>query len=981
MHSSVEPDRSFARRWLSLVVTIGLVAAACSSSGDGDTAPTTSEVVTTTEEVTPDTVAGGVDSGGDPRLDFTAPDPDPTPLPLDPAVRSGVLDNGLTYYVASNDSPGGKVEFRLAVDAGSLHQAEPDAGSAHFLEHMLFNGTEQFPELELDQVLRSFGMAIGPDINAYTWFDETVYQLSVPTQDPSAVTTAFDVVREWMTNVTLDPQAVIEERGVVREELRLRDESANGMITAPILAAYIDGSRYVGHDPSGTVEQVGSTTADDLRAFYDAWYRLDNMAVIVVGDVAAADLERLVREEFGSLDAPTGDLDQIDRSLPDITEPIVDVVTHPEGPEPRISLDFALPHSDPSTLGGERLWLMEDVINSLMSLELDEAATRGTISAIQPGGSTFEFVRERRFLGFNFGGVDQATATEEVLTLINGLVVNGFDDAALDQVAAEYAAALDQSVSSLASRQDTEIADGLVSHHLNGTGFDDVERTAERQRQILDELTVDDLTNHLRFIMSRSAPIVFAFGNDPADVELADLVGAVERGRDGLAERVESASTVAPGQDLMSRPESIDAVSVSAVAVEGVDAARIELANGVVVLFTESDISEGSVDLIGVSSGGYSVLDPGQGQLAALAAAAVGASGLGDLDAIELQTALSGSVVSTTPFISLLEEGFSGSSSSDDVERLFQLIYLGITEPRVDDSAWAETTEQARAQATYFETDPSGAGFVALFDARYGDTGFHQISPDIDQVEATSPAEALALFEERLGTVDDLIVAIAGDIDLDTIVELSEAYLANLPQGPDDSWQDVTDAPPDGVVTRTVSAGVGGSGAGFSMLFTLPGEPSDQDRAAATLLQTILGERFFTTIREELGASYGGGSAFASVADPDEPGVELFINIDADPDRLDEVHARVLAELADVAAGISQDDFDNALSVVLNELNFINNGSLMDELITIGRDGTDAWTILRQYEAVATSTRASVGSLASRLLDLDRYIEVMRTAE
>ena len=963
-----------------MVVALGLLAAGCSSSSDDDSAPTTSEAATTTEAVTPDTVDNPLEVDGDPRLDFTVPDPDPTPLRLDPAVRSGVLDNGLTYYVASNDSPGGKLEFRLAVDAGSLHQEVPDAGSAHFLEHMLFNGTEQFPELELDQVLRSFGMSIGPDINAYTWFDETVYQLSVPTQNPSAVTTAFDVIREWMTNVTLDPQAVIEERGVVREELRLRDESASGIINAPILAAYVDGSRYAGHDVSGTVERVSETTADDLRAFYEAWYRLDNMAVIVVGDLPAGDLERLVQDEFGPLAAPDDALEQIDRSLPDITEPIIDVVTHPEGPEPRISLDYALPHSDPSTVGGERVRLIEDVINSLMSLDLDTAATRGQISAIQPGGSTFEFVRERRFLGFNFGGVDQVKATEEVITRINGLLVNGFDEAALAQVAAEYAAALDQSVSSLESRQDAEIADGLVSHHLNGTGLDAVEATAERQRQMLDDITVDDLTNHLRYVMSRSAPIVIAFGNDPDDVDLDELIAAVERGIDAVPDRVETASAAVPGQDLMERPEPVSAVSVSAVAVEGIDAARIELANGVVVLFTESDISEGSVDLVGVSAGGYSVLDPGEGPLATLAASAVAGSGVGDFDAVELQTALSGSVASISPFVSLLEEGFSGSSSSDDIEKLFQLIYLGITDARIDDAAWAEASEQAKAQATYFETDPNGAAFVALFDARYGSTGYHLLSPDVDMVDATSPAEALALFEERFGTVDDLIVAIAGDIDLDTIVELSEVYLANLPEGPDDTWRDVTEAPPQGVVTRTVGAGVGGSGAGFNLLFTLPGEPNDQDRAAATLLQTILGERFFNTIREELGASYGGGSAFASVADPDEPGIELFISIDADPDRLDEVHARVLAELADVAAGIDQRDFDNALSVVLNELNFINNGSLLEELLTVGRDGSDAWTILRQYEAVATSTRSNVESLARRLLDFDNYVEVLRSA-
>ncbi len=966
------------------LLATALIAASC-SGGDDSSTPSTTEPATATSTST--TAAATTtapapvttDPTGDPRLDFSVPNPDSTPIPLDPAVRTGVLDNGLTYFVASNDSPGGKLELRLAVDVGSLQQAVPDAGSAHFLEHMLFNGTEQFPKLTLDDALRGFGMTIGPDINASTWFDETIYQLSLPTSDPAAVATAFDIVREWMSAAAIEPDDVIEERGVVREELRLRDESAGGVINKPILAAYLSNSPYSGREVSGTVEQAETTTADRLRALYEKWYRPDNMAVVAVGDIDVETLEELVRSEFSDLAPGAGDLDSVDRDLPDITEPIVGVVTHPEGPEPRISLDFPLPHWDPATVGGERLRLIEDLINDMLALHLDNAASRGTIDVAQPFGGTFEMVRQRRLFGFNFGGDDQILATEQVLAELNGLLVNGFDAALFDQIAAEYVAGLEQSVASVGSRQDATIAGSLVNHFLEGAEFDTVAATADRLLAVLDDLNVDDLTNHYRYVMSRSAPLVFAVGNDPADVDLEELEAAVASGIEADATSALAVSNVAPGQDLMERPEAIAAVSIESIDSQGVEATKITLANGVVVMFTDSDIAEAQVSLLALSEGGYSLLSADIAPLAVAAVEAAAASGVGDLDVVDLETALSGSVVSVTPFLTRLEEGFAASAGVDDVEAMFQLFHLFVTEPRIDDVAWRDALEQARRSENYYATDPQGTAFSALIDLRYGDNGYRDLYVPASVIEDTDSDVALDLYRQRFGQVDDLVVAIAGDIDLDTIVELAEAYLATLPPGTDDTWVDYTDTQPSGILSATVSAGEDAASAGFDLLFTLEGVPSEQDRAGALLLESILGHRFFSTIREELGASYNGGSAFISVSDPDQPGLELFVTVDGDPDRLDEVHDRVLAELADIASGgISSEEFDDAAAILINELNFVNNGDLIDDLLELSRNDEDAWTLFVRYFAVTDTSRSDVSSLAARLIDLDNRIEIFR---
>ena len=194
----------------------------------------------------------------------------PPPSPTDPDVRIGTLANGLTYYIRDNDRPGGRAELRLVVNAGSANEEPDQSGVAHFLEHMLFNGTEQFPENELIDVLRGFGAEFGADINAFTSYDETVYQLTVATDDDEVVATGLDVLTQWLSAATLDPTAVEQERGVVLDEWRGSEQSSQGRLFDAIERLFLAGTGYEGRDPIGTSEAIESMTPEPLRRFYDA---------------------------------------------------------------------------------------------------------------------------------------------------------------------------------------------------------------------------------------------------------------------------------------------------------------------------------------------------------------------------------------------------------------------------------------------------------------------------------------------------------------------------------------------------------------------------------------------------------------------------------------------------------------------------------------------------------------------------------------
>ena len=338
------------------LILSALIAAACAQNSTIDEIRNNAASATPTTTLAPPDDSADSDGSGDSdsttRPPVTAPDPDPTPLPIDRDYRIGTLDNGLTYLLRTNDSPGATLEIRLLVDAGSAQQVDGSDGSAHFLEHMLFNGTEKYPGNELTAQLQRLGIEFGPEVNAYTSFDETVYILSAATADEGAPEAAFDVLAQWASAATLEPSAVTEEQGVVRDELRQRLESVDGIISNEFDMVYVAGTPYEGHLIIGDAEKVETTTPDTLRAFYDDWYRPDNMAVVVVGDLPLDELEEKVTAYFSDLTART--------DTPPVREPIeveispepqAHVVTHPDNSLDNLSLDFPIP-----ALGYQHRW-------------------------------------------------------------------------------------------------------------------------------------------------------------------------------------------------------------------------------------------------------------------------------------------------------------------------------------------------------------------------------------------------------------------------------------------------------------------------------------------------------------------------------------------------------------------------------------------------------------------------------------------------
>lgn len=952
-------------RWLTAVLVFALIASACSSDSSEESGTSTTRApVERTTSSEPDRVEVNDRA-------FTAPEPDPTEFAISDDVRVGVLENGLTYYVMSNDSPGSSVSMRLVVGAGGYHEDPIGTGVAHFLEHMMFNGTERYPGNQVDDVLRSIGAEIGPDFNAYTSTTETVYQIAVEDRNAN-VDTAFDVLVQWASAATLDPAEVSAEAPIVREELRLREESAGGLVQAAFEAAYFSETPFEGVRVAGTESTINDTTPDVLRTFYDTWYRPDNMAVVAVGDRSLDDLEGLIVDRFAELE---GRGQTLPASIPEWelrAEPIVDVVVEPTFPDSFISVDVPMPPWDLNTVGGAELNLIEELLGRMINNRIDEGVQAGRLDLRRGGGGWFPYTRGLQYIGFNADADDLENGTEVLMTEIESTIDSGFTQAELDRAADSVRSELEQFRLAAGTIQDDAFANIAVEHFLGGGNLLSIDDSVDFGLDVLDSLDRGVVNNHYGWVMTNSAPIVLIVGPDEQRVgDPANHLAALQRARD--ADSIEFEDDVVEISALMDPLEPVDEVEQNRL--RKLDGFELVFENGMRVLFSESDIAENSVSVVTQSPGGRAELSDTDGAIADAALAAVDASGLAEYTSVQVSRYLSDVDAGLGSYVGDYAEGFSGGAVTEDLEVLFQLMHLAITAPRVEPVPFAQQIEFARDEVEFVTTDSSQSANVAIADARTGGGRFAAV-PTLAALDSFTAEDALRIYDDRFTALDDHVVVVVGDVDRDTVIDLARRYVGTLP-GVSVSEEDGQPIPPPGLVDIETSIGSGSANGAYRLLTTGTADETVQNRVLAELANSLLGDRLFTVIREELGATYG-GSASVSFEEPGD-GVQLLVSVDGDPARIDEIADAVENELATIAAGqIRAEDFAEATAVLESQYNFVGNGEFIETLFDEAYEEDQARIIDRrsQFEALNRITPESLSSFIDDVASENNRIDV-----
>lgn len=855
-------------RSTSLAVVLLIAAGAC--------------VSTSREAAPPAARTSAPDTTSTPAFDLS------DPLPLNPDVRTGTLDNGLRYYILRNTEPARRAELRLAVDAGSVLETENERGLAHFLEHLLFNGTRRFPETALVDFLERTGMRFGPDINAYTSFDETVYMLQVPTDSAWIVETAFDVLEDWAAYATLSPEEIEKERGVIVAEWRERDENYQGRLREQTLPVLLHGSHYKDRLPIGLPDVIRTLPADSVRAFYERWYRPEHMAVVAVGDFDPDRIEALIHEHFAGLPTRGAAPERRTFDVPGHDETLYAVATDPELPFTSVSVYYKQPTRATETVADYRELLVRSLFNGMLNERLAEIARSPGAPFVGASVLWFNLVRPAEVYGIGAQVQDDSVLVglEAILTEAARAREHGFTTSELERQKRETLRAYERAFEERENTHSSAYADELVSHFLEGEAAPGIAYEYALVRRHLPEITLDEVN-------ARAADLL-AEQNRAVIVQMPEKPGVDVPTEDDLAavlQAVRQKPVAAYEDDVTDQPLLAEIPQPAAITseqtIDTLGVTELTLANGVRVVMKPTDFKQDEVRFTAFSPGGSSLVPDDVVVEADLAATLIDRSGVGPFTLTELQKMLAGKVVGVTPYIGEREEGFSGSASPQDLETLFQLVHLYFTAPRADTAALATVQNQVRAYLANRAANPVMVFQDSLQAALYGDHPRRR-RLTIEDVDRLDLAEAFSIYRDRFADASDFTFIFVGNFDVDSLKTLAATYLGTLPAtSRRETWRDVYPALPEGVVTKTVRKGIGQQSR-VLLMFHGPLDFNRQTRHAVRSLADVLDIMLREALREELGGVYGVDVSASTSSEPDST-YSLVINFTTDPARVDEL--------------------------------------------------------------------------------------------
>ncbi|MCY3930160.1 MAG: insulinase family protein [Acidobacteria bacterium] len=816
-------------------------------------------------------------------------------LPEDPAVLTGQLDNGLRYYVRKNGRPENRAFLRLVVRAGSVLEDDDQLGLAHFVEHMAFNGTKNFEKAELLDYLQSIGMRFGADVNAYTSFDETVYMLEVPTDDPDILDKALLVLEDWAGAVTLDDEEVELERGVVIEEWRGGRGAGARLLDAEIPYRF-HGSRYAERLPIGDPEMLREVPPQRLRDFYRDWYRPDLMAVVAVGDFDAEAMEASIRRRFAALEGPDEPRERFETEIPPHEETLVSIFTDPELTRSSISVAFKGEADEFVTVADYRERLVRGLYNGLLNNRLAERAEEADPPFIGATSSRGTLARTRSLYLLRAGAREGAEvrALEALLTESERARRHGFEESELERARVNTLRSMDRAYDERDKTHSAAYAGEYVRNFLSDEPFPGIAYERELARRYVPGIALAEVNRVADGWIHDEDRVILASGpqkeglEPPVEEELLavfDRVGELEVAayEDDVGEGALVPVPPTPGR------------IVERLAIEELGVTEWRLSNGVRVVLRPSDFKNDEVLFASFSPGGVSLVSNDDWLEANLATSVVQLSGLGNFSLTQLNKALAGKVASAGPIIGPLFEGINGRGSPKDLQTLFELIYLSGTSPRRDAEAYESfltrqgallRNQSAMPQYTFLKT------FVEILSQNHPRRRMitEEMLGDLDQ------DRIFAVYEDRFRDFSDFTFFFAGSFELEAIEPLIETWLGGLPStGREEVWRDVGVRTPKGLIERTVYKGLEDQSQ-IALVFNGPFEQSQLNRYRLNSMVSLLRDRLRERLREELGGTYGANvSGGADRIPVSEFSVQILFG--CDPARVEEMLQAVQEEI------------------------------------------------------------------------------------
>ena len=904
-------------------------------------------------------------------------------LPFDAAVKTGTLPNGLTYYIRRNGRPEKRVMLQLAVKAGSVDEADDQQGLAHFLEHMAFNGTKRFKAGELIAALESTGARMGPHVNAYTSFDETVYMFQLPTDKPGVVEKGMQALADFAGGMTLDPAEIDKERGVVIEEWRGGLGAGSRLRDQQIPVLYHK-SKYAERLPIGKPEVLKTFTPDRLRAFYTTWYRPDRMAVVAVGDIDPAAIEALVKSEMGPLPRAPGPAPDRVYDVPLQDELLVKVATDPEAQGSSVSMLSKRRRSDETTVGDYRRDLVNRLAFQMINERFDELSRKPDAQFL--GAGAYESGLSPTTATVGLGASVQEgkilPGLSAVVIEANRVVKYGFGAAELDRAKKWMLAAYERAYTERDKSESGSYTEEYVNHFLQGEPSPGIEYEYKLVQALLPQISRDDVSAAARRLFEDKSRVILAVS--PAKDGLAvpteaDLRAAVQKAE---AVGVTAWNDAASATELMAAPPAPAAVAGrSEMADLGVTVVRF--ANGVEAWLKPTDFKNDQVMFSLVSSGGSSLAPPDQYTEATLAPAQVELSGAGGHKAVDLQKMLAGKIASASPFVQPSSHGISGSSTPANLETALQLLHLEFTAPGDDPEAFALIKKQL--EAAYLNRDRN-PGLLFSEKLSQVNTGGHYTSRPLtlDRIAKLDRAAMVRFYKERFSNAADFTFVMVGAFKVDEAVPLVAKYVGSLPSKGTASqrFHDMEIRFPAGIERARVEKGrEPRSQTVLSFAADPPLEEHEQTRveAATEVLEIALRD----ILREELGETYNVSVGLQQPL-PQRGAGRISVSFGGAPDKAESMVQRILQEVQRLQKeGPSADLVTRAKEAAHREHETARkqNGFWLGRLQSARLLQRDPRLILSREQRIDAITQANVHEMFRKYFPMDRYTVVTLVPE
>ncbi len=910
------------------------------------------------------------------------------PIPVDKNVKIGHLDNGLTYYIRHNSYPEHVASFYIAQKVGSINENDDQRGLAHLLEHLAFNGTDHFKDNTLQEYLQSIGVAYGRNLNAYTAVEKTVYYFTdVPTTRTTAVDSCMLILKDWSNGITLTEKAINDERDIVHNEYRMRMVGQQRMLERSLPKLY-QNNKYGYRFPIGLMSVIDGCDPETLRAYYRKWYRPDNQAIIVVGDVDVNHIEEQIKKLFSGIKVPK---DAAKVEHPDVADNDTAIYVIDKDKEQQIDMfqvymkHDAAPDSIKSGMGYLAIGYMNNVISSMMGSRFAEKAKEADCPYLQASAGDGEFLLSSNKGAFTLSAAAKPGMMKEayaaVLREAKRVRDFGFTATEYQRAKEEFMSAVEKALANKDKMKNEQFTTQYVDHFISKEPIPSVEEESQIYQMLVPYLPLEAINAYAKELICASdtnmVSLLMMRETDgavyPTEKQLADVAHQVR------GEKLEAYVDNVKQEPLIAKLPTPGKVKKT-VENKELGYKELTLSNGAKVVLKKTDFKDNEILFAASANVGYSAFDKKDYINNTLFTDALDASGLGNFTSTELEKALAGKQVGVGFTMSPFNHGLEGNSTPKDIETLMQLVYLKMTAVSKDQKSFDNLKTTIATVLANQGNNPNIVYQDSVQSTLYLGSKLARI-PSSDEIKAIDYDRILELGKQYYGNAKDFTFYFVGNYDEQTLLPLINQYIASLPNnGFKLKNKEIPSA--KGEVKNNFTKEMENPQNQATEMWYSKAPFSLKTSVLANVASQLLQMKYLRTIREELSAAYSAGATYGVIRDFDNKSiVTITANAQLNPEKSDEAVPYFFKGLDETIKAPDAADLQKVKEIMLKNAGVSEktNGYWLGVLSTYERLGVDTHTDYKNTIKAVDAAQVS-DFLQNVVLKSGNHLEIIMKA-